>query len=117
MEDLVVRIVLLVVMVGSGILLIWMANATASGRLGRNGLAGIRIPSTMASDEAWLLAHRRAKRPTLLAGYASIVVGLAAMLPVSPAVLGAIVIGGSILMLVLVLYGARVGARAANTAP
>jgi len=113
-KDLPVRIVLLVVMVGSGVLLIWMARATASGRLKRNSIAGIRIPSTMASDEAWQAAHVRAKRVTMFAGYASVATGLFALLPVPAPVLGAAVIVGSAAMLVLVLYGARVGSRAAT---
>ena len=54
------RAVLFAVMVGGGVLLIWTANAAASGRLKRNQLAGIRIASTMASEEAWLAAHVRA---------------------------------------------------------
>lgn len=112
-SDLGVRIVLVVVMAGSGILLVWMAHAAASGRLKRNAIAGIRIPSTMASDEAWLAAHVRAKRPTALAGYVSIASGLVALLPVPVEVAGAAVLAGCGAMLVLVLYGARVGGRAA----
>jgi len=113
-NDLPVRIVLLVVMVGSGVLLIWMARATAAGRLKRNSIAGIRIPSTMASDEAWLAAHVRAKRPTVLAGVVSIASGLVALLPVSAPVLAIAIIAGCVVMLGFVLYGARVGSRAAT---
>ncbi|MGM1018259.1 MAG: SdpI family protein [Actinomycetota bacterium] len=112
-SDLGVRIVLVVVMAGSGILLVWMARAAASGRLKRNAIAGIRIPSTMASDEAWLAAHIRAKRPTALAGYVSIASGLVALLPVPVPVLGVTVLVACGAMLVLTLYGARVGGRAA----
>lgn len=112
-SDLGVRIVLVVVMAGSGILLVWMARAGASGRLKRNAIAGIRIPSTMASDEAWLAAHIRAKRPTALAGYVSIASGLLALLPVPVEVLGVTVLAACGAMLVLTLYGARIGGRAA----
>lgn len=42
------RLVMFVVMVGAGVLLLWMAQAAASGRLGRNPVAGIRLPVTMA---------------------------------------------------------------------
>lgn len=109
--DLAIRIVLLVVMVGSGILLVWMARAAASGRLKRNSMAGIRIPSTMASDEAWLAAHVRAKRVTTLAGLSSVVSGLVALLPVSAPVLAGAVLTGCGLVLAFVLYGARVGGK------
>lgn len=110
------RIVLLIVMVGSGVLLIWMARATASGRLKRNSIAGIRIPSTMASEEAWLAAHVRAVRPTVIAGVVSIAIGLFALLPVSAPALATGVIAGCVVMLGFVLYGARVGSQAARGA-
>lgn len=112
-DDLGVRIVLLIAMVGSGILLIWMARAAASGRLKRNPVAGIRIPSTMMSDEAWLAAHVRAKRATTCAGVVSVASGLIALLPVPAPVLAAAVLAGCGAMLGFVLYGARVGGRAA----
>ncbi|MDQ7994014.1 MAG: SdpI family protein [Propionicimonas sp.] len=108
-----VRIVLLVVMVGAGILLIWMARAAASGRLKRNSFAGIRLPITMASDEAWLAAHVRAKRTTTFAGVLSVASGLVALLPVPAPVLAAAVLAGCAAILGFVLYGARVGSRAA----
>jgi len=111
----VARVVLFLVMVGSGILLMWMANAAASGRLKRNQTAGIRIPSTLASDEAWLAAHIRAKRPTLYAGATSVVSGIFALLPLSmPIVLIAVLIA-AVAILVLMFYGARVGGKAAAT--
>lgn len=108
-----VRIVMFVVMVGSGVLLVWMAHAAASGRLKRNSIAGIRTPSTMVSDEAWLTAHVRAKRPTIHAGFASVATGLIALIPISEVVLATTVLTGCIAMLGFVLYGARVGSRAA----
>ncbi|GAB2986346.1 SdpI family protein [Frigoribacterium salinisoli] len=113
-DELLLRIVLFAVMAGSGLLLVWMARATASGRLGRNAIAGIRIPSTLASDEAWLAAHRRAERPTVLVGVAGIVGGLvAALLPLPTPVLVGILFAWCAVMLVVVLYAARVGSRAA----
>lgn len=112
-EDLVARVVLFIGMLGAGVALVWMAHATASGRLGRNQFAGIRIPSTMASDEAWLAAHRRAKRPTLAAGYVAAASGVLAILPVPlPVVVGG-ALAGCVVMLGCVLYGARVGRQAA----
>jgi uncharacterized membrane protein len=112
-SDAAVRILLLAVMVGSGVLLLWMARAAASGRLRRNPFAGIRVPSTMVSDEAWLAAHVRAERPTMLAGLVSIASGLIAVLPVSTWVLAIGIVTGCVVMLGFILYGARVGSRAA----
>ena len=117
MEDLAARIVLFVVMAGSGLLLLWAARAAASGRLRRNGIAGIRTPSTMASDEAWLAAHRRAERPSVLAAVTSIASGiLALVLPAPAPVLAGVVIVACVVMLGFVLWGARVGGLAAREA-
>lgn len=107
------RIILLVVMVGSGILLIWMARAAASGRLKRNPIAGIRMPDTMVSDETWLAAHIRARRPTTFAGASSVASGLVALLPVPAPLLAAAVLAGCGAILGFVFYGASVGSQAA----
>jgi uncharacterized membrane protein len=111
--DIGVRIVLLVLMVGTGLLLIWIARATASGRVKRNSIAGIRIPSTMVSDEAWLAAHIRAKRATIFAGIAAGASGLIVLLPMPDPMLAAVVLAGAAVTLGFVLCGARVGGRAA----
>lgn len=62
-------------LVGSGLLVVAVAERAADGRLGRNAIAGIRTRTTRASDEAWLAAHRAGKRPTALGGYVSMVTG------------------------------------------
>ncbi|MFS0866767.1 SdpI family protein [Microbacterium sp. 179-B 1A2 NHS] len=110
----VARIILSVAMVGSGILLIWLANAAASGRLKRNHLAGIRIPSTLASDEAWLAAHVRARRSTISAGVVSLGSGALALLPLPMPVITVGVLVVAVIALGLVLYGARIGGAAAR---
>lgn len=115
-NDLFIRILLAVVMVASGCLMIWMARAAASGRLKRNAIAGIRTSVTMASDEAWLAAHIRAKQATIWGGIAGVIAGLGALLPVPSAGLAAIVLAGCAAMLGFVLYGAAVGSRAAAAA-
>ncbi|WP_434811147.1 SdpI family protein [Microbacterium sp. bgisy189] len=110
----VARVVLCAVMVVAGVLLVWMANAAASGRLKRNQLAGIRIPSTMVSDEAWLAAHMRARGVTVCAGVVSILSGAFALLPVSMPVVLIGVLAAALVVLGFVLYGARVGGVAAR---
>jgi uncharacterized membrane protein len=108
-----VRILLFVIMLGSGVVLVRVARATASGRLGRNHVAGIRVPSTLASDEAWLAAHVRAERPTVLAGYTSMATAVFALIPVPPAFLAGGVLLGCLAMIGCVLHGARAGTRSA----
>ena len=113
-EDFWGRAILLVVMVGTGLLLIWMARAAADGRLRRNQWAGIRIPSTMASDGAWLAGHRAAENPTRWAGWIAVVSGLLALFPVPlEAVAGGVGIA-SVILLALVIYAARLAGQAAR---
>ncbi len=47
-----------VVLIGAGFFVRELAVRGADGRLQRNRLAGLRSPATLASDEAWLIAHR-----------------------------------------------------------
>lgn len=115
-EETVARIVLFVVMGGTGVLLLWMARAAATGRLRRNQWAGIRTPSTMTSDEAWLAAHQRAERPTQLAAAVSILVALSVAIPSSDTILFGSVMVGAAVILGLVVHGAIVGGRAARQA-
>lgn len=112
--ELLERIMLFVTMAGGGALLLWMARATASGKLGRNHLAGIRMPSTMATDEAWLAAHRRAERPTRWAGIVSIITGVVVLAPLPPWLVAIVILAGCLVMLAFVLYGAWVGSKAAT---
>lgn len=113
-EEIIARGVLVIAMAGSGVLQLWMASATAGGRLGRNQIAGIRTPATLESDEAWLAGHRRAKRSGQYAGWCAIVTGLLALTPIDTWVVVVAVLVGAMLMLVFVLYGASVGGRAAR---
>jgi SdpI/YfhL protein family len=43
-------------------IVVGVGRMAATGRLPRNLFAGIRIPSTMRSDEAWRAAQRARKR-------------------------------------------------------
>ncbi len=68
----------------------------------------------MASDEAWLAAHQRAERPTLWAGVCAIIGGVVVLIPAPIAFVSAGVFAACMAVLGLVLYGARVGGRAAK---
>lgn len=116
MEELFARGVLAVVMIGSGIPMLWMARAAASGRLGRNAIAGIRTRATLASDAAWLAAHQRAEGLMRAAAWCTIAAGLAPLVPMPmPVVIAAVMLGAAGL-LVLAMLGAVVGGRAAREA-
>jgi uncharacterized membrane protein len=61
----------------AGVGLLVVGRLGALGRLPRNHFAGIRLPATMASDEAWRTAHRAAAAPLLAGGVAALVLGIA----------------------------------------
>jgi hypothetical protein len=52
----------------SGAAVVAIGRMAAAGRLRRNVLAGIRIPSTMHSDEAWRAGHVAAATALTVAG-------------------------------------------------
>jgi hypothetical protein len=111
-----VDLVLLPVLLAAGLSLVWCARAAASGRLGRNQVAGIRTATTVASDEAWLAAHRGARPLSEAAGW--VLAGAGPVLLLVPGEQPSAVVGGSaaVVALGLTVAGAVVGSRAARTA-
>ncbi len=65
-----------------GIIVITVGRLSAAGLLPRNMLAGIRIPSTLRSDETWRAGHEAAATALTVAGLgpiaAATVVGVTA---------------------------------------
>ncbi|OLT54478.1 SdpI family protein [Cellulosimicrobium sp. CUA-896] len=111
-------LVLLPVLLAAGLVLVWCARAAADGRLGRNQVAGIRTAATLASDEAWRAAHRRARPLSEGAGWVLAAAGPVLLLVPGDS-LSAVVAGAAALIaLGLTVAGAVVGSRAARaTAP
>ncbi|AIY02494.1 hypothetical protein ART_2895 [Arthrobacter sp. PAMC 25486] len=95
-------------------LLIIVVVRCADGRIGINGLAGIRTPTIMTSEETWLAGHQAAKKPSLLGAYAAVALtAVALFLPSEPLQAAAILIGCGVLM-AGVLYGTSLGTNAAR---
>jgi uncharacterized membrane protein len=98
-----------------GAVIAWAGWAGMTGRLPRQHWAGIRLPSTMRSDQTWRAAHR-AGGPWLAAGGLVSVIGGVGLLLVRPTAAVAsqvsLVLVGA--LLVLVLLGGTVGVRAAR---
>jgi p-aminobenzoyl-glutamate transporter AbgT len=97
-------------------LLVAVDWAAASGRLRRNQWVGIRIPSTMRSDRAWVAGHQAALRLMplhLLTG-----VGLLLAVLSAPTVEGVHLVGilGAAVFLVVAVITAIVAGRAAKAA-
>lgn len=98
------------------ITVIWRA---ATGRLQRNQTAGIRIPSTMRSDEAWQAGHRAALRLTplyLLVLAGTLIALIVASLHASTMAINLAGIGGAVGWLAVVSVSAIVAGRAAKEA-
>ena len=109
---------------GVGLGLLWLVAgvviggagwAGLTGRLPRQHWAGIRLPSTMSSDQTWRAAHR-AGGPWLVAGGLVSLIGGAGLLLVRPTAAAAakvsLALAGA--LLVQVIVGGTVGVRAAR---
>lgn len=113
-------------MVGAGLLIISIARRAADGRLGPNAIAGIRTRTTRSSAEAWQAAHQAGERVTVLAGWASVLSGVIALIAGLIAgsggddpnramlVWATTLMFGSVLLVGLVIYGAMKGQAAAR---
>jgi hypothetical protein len=92
------------------LLVVVVTQLAATGKIGRNGFVGIRIPPTMASDAAWIAGHRAARMPSWI-GFALVAVtaGVAQFIPSINGVLFAILL----LFLAWSVVAAWRGARSA----
>jgi len=62
----------------SGLVVVVLGLMAATGRLPRNLFAGIRIPSTMRSDEAWRAGHQAAVSALTVGGLGPVLTALVA---------------------------------------
>lgn len=91
----------------------------ATGRLKRNQWTGIRTPSTMRSDQAWVAGHRAALRLTPLCVFTTAISLLALLVAALWASFGVTMIVGAVglfAFLPLALYSALVAGKAAKQA-
>ncbi len=90
--------------------------AAARGRLRRNQFVGIRAPSTMRSDRAWIAGHRAALRltPVHLVTGVSLLIGVFSAQTVAG--LNLVGVCGAIVFVAVALFTAIVAGRAAKAA-
>ncbi len=102
-----------------GLLIIVLGWLGLVGRLPRNGVAGIRTPYTMRSDENWAATHRGAAPLLIFGGVAIFVAGLA-FFPftlagkVSGGVAGAVTLVLVVVLVADVILAWQVGVRSAK---
>ena len=82
----------------------------STGRIPRNSIAGLRLPSLFASDRAWIVGHHAAVAPTVIAAIlVALVGGVGVVVPEIETV-------AVLVMLAVFLAGLIVGSVRANRA-
>jgi len=96
------------------VLLINVIVRCADGRIGVNGLAGIRIPSIMATEQTWIAGHQAAKTPSLTGIYGAIIFLLPTPFVPGETLQATFLLGSCIIMLIGIIVGAFAGSKAAK---
>ena len=67
--------VAIAVLTAVAVLIAVLVGLCSTGRIPRNSLAGLRLPSLFASDRAWMVGHHAAVPPTAAAAVIVAVIG------------------------------------------
>ena len=109
-----------IVIIAMCLAVIVMSRLAANGKLPRNQWAGIRTPSTMRSEQAWVAAHRAALRLTplylIITAVGCAALGWAALYASTPGVILAVGAGGFAALLAGLICATIIAGRAAKSA-
>lgn len=96
------------------LLLAVVTQLAANGVIKRNGFAGIRIPSTVSDDAAWLAGHKAAVTPAWIGFAVGAAAGVGDLLTQGSIQFLVVVFIAFIATLVVTVYAASRSARAAR---
>lgn len=107
-----------VVLIIGALVIAGSVQACATGRIGPNPIAGIRLPSVMASDAAWRAGHAAAAIPHwVTSGLAILFAGFGLFAANTNADMILYVIISAVILAVGTVWGAMVAHRAAVKVP
>lgn len=102
------------VLIGAGVVILVLGVLSQMGKLARNGIAGVRTPTTMRTDETWRASQRAAAPLTIAMGVVLILGGAVSLLFDDDS--GVVVLVACGVVLVLGLISAVIGNLAARKA-
>ena len=93
-------IVASVVILAAEILVVVVVFGCASGRIGVNQIAGIRIRNVMASDDAWRVGHKAAIPATLIGSGVAAGLVVVSLFPFDRDIQGGLILAGAVVWLI-----------------
>ena len=106
-------IVASIVILAADIFVVVVVLGCASGRIGVNQMAGIRIRNVMASDEAWRVGHKAAIPATLIGSGVAAGLVVVSLFPFDRDTQGGLILAAAIFWMICLTVGAVFANRAA----
>lgn len=105
----------LVVLAAGCLVVVEVGRRSTAGTLPRNHLVGLRTTATLADDEAWLIAHRRAGGLLTMAGVAGLALTAAGAVAAAlgwPGLATGVLLAATVVLLALTVAACVLGDRA-----
>ena len=107
-------IILAVLFIAAGVVVAAVSRKLAGGTIDRNSLLGLRLPSTLRSDDAWHAGQRAFATYGVAAGAGSALLGASLLLRPSQGLAVTVASAASVWLVVLPAIGAFMGDLAAK---